>query len=151
MFQLFGVFSEVSKVEIALACDAVEYGVTCCNDRQHRKSRLSLPSQLKLVVKALSANPSKQETLDASARVAWHFIQRGGTNYNGGYRKETTFTTGTGRTGGVVFDQVYWGREANTESYQRLKLTMTTKLALFRTITFTILFYCTREKQIFKY
>jgi len=75
-------------------------------------------------------------------------------HYNGGYRKETTFTAGTGRTGGAVFDQVHWGREANTESYQRLKLMMTTtftKLALFRTIMITILFHCTREKQIFKY
>jgi len=45
-----------------------------------------------------------------------------------------------------MLDQVYWGREANTETskvaqtYQRLKLTMTTtftKPALFRATTFT--------------
>ena len=33
MFQIFGKFSDVSKVELAVVCDAVKYGEICCNDK----------------------------------------------------------------------------------------------------------------------
>ena len=33
MFQIFGKFSDVSKVELAVACDAVEYGEICYSDK----------------------------------------------------------------------------------------------------------------------
>ena len=38
MFQLFGKFSDGSKVELAPVCDAVEYGEICSNNKSNTET-----------------------------------------------------------------------------------------------------------------
>ena len=87
-------------------------------------------------------------------RVWRDLLQQQRQHRNSHYTQKTMFTAGARRPGGAVLDQVYWRREANTETlkvtqaYQRLQLTMTTtftKLALSRATTFTK--DCIREKK----
>ena len=64
MLQLFGKFSDMSKVELALACDAVEYGEICCNNKGNTDTVVYfLPLWLKLALH-LSASHCHLEARD---------------------------------------------------------------------------------------